>query len=62
MAVLEFDPSSFVYNVDRCHVVNFLVASLDVGGGGKGGTWVEGGWISYITVLLRLLHVRITVW
>ena len=45
MAVLEIDPlpTSPLYNVDRCHVANFIVVPLNIVWWGRGGIWVEEG-------------------
>ena len=36
MAALEFEPLYLQYNVDRCHVVNFIVVPLNIVGEGEG--------------------------
>ena len=43
MAVLEFGPLSPPNNVDKNHVVNFLVGPLNIVWWGRRGIWVEEG-------------------
>ena len=53
MAVIEFCPLSPLYNFDRSHLVNFLVGTLNIVWGGRGGL----GWRS-VQVTCTLLFEK----
>ena len=53
MAVIEFSPLSPLYNVDRSNIVNFLVGPLNIVWWGRGGIWIEEGFMLHAHYCLK---------